>query len=185
MKFSFEPKDALLIVDVQIDFCPGGNLPIERGDEVVDKINPLIEQAQKQKAYILFSKDFHPNMHPSFKENGGPWPRHCLQGTKGAEFHPDLIIPENSIVILKGTRFDKDQYSAFDETGLKVLLEKLGIKRVIVAGLALDVCVKETALDSVKNGFKTYLFKDGTRAVSKESGDKAISLMKDKGIIIL
>ncbi len=185
MTISFNQKDVLLIVDVQIDFCPGGSLPIPKGHEVVDVLNPLIEQAERENAHIFYSRDFHPLLHPSFKENGGMWPVHCVQDTEGAKFHPDLIISKKGVVFSKGTRFDKDQYSAFDDTGLGVLFKKLGIQRVFVAGLALDVCVKETALDSVKSGFETYLIKEGCRPVSEESGDKAISLMKDAGVIII
>ena len=185
MQISFDTTDALLIIDVQVDFCPGGNLPIEDGHEVVKIINPLIHLAQKNGAHIFLSRDFHPRLHPSFKENGGQWPTHCVQDTPGAKFHPELIIPDNLVIVSKGTRFDKDQYSAFDDTGLHMGLKKLNIKRVVIAGLALDVCVKETALDSVKYGFKTVLIKDGTRALTQASGDKAISLMQQKGIEVI
>lgn len=185
MNIVFEPKDALILVDIQVDFCPGGKLPIEKGDEVVPVLNPIIEQAEKQDIYIFYSRDFHPRLHPSFKENGGPWPTHCVQDTEGAKFHPDLKIAKKAIIVTKGTRFDKDQYSAFDDTGLASIFKKLGIKRVFVAGLALDVCVKETALDSIKNGFQTFLIKQGSMPVSKESGEQALVEMKNKGVVII
>ena len=185
MDIRFEPTDALILVDIQVDFCPGGKLPIERGDEVVSILNPIIEQAEKQGIYIFYSRDFHPRLHPSFKENGGIWPTHCVQDTEGARFHPELKIAKNSVIVTKGTRFDKDQYSAFDDTGLAVAFKKLDIKRVFIGGLALDVCVKETALDSIKNGFHTFLIKQGTRPVTEKSGEQALLEMKNRGVVII
>lgn len=185
MNIEFTEGDVLLLVDIQNDFCPGGKLPIENGDEIIPFLNPIIEKAYSAGIYIFLSRDFHPKLHPSFAENGGKWPVHCVQDTEGAKFHPDLKIPESAIIFSKGTRFDKDQYSAFDDTGLGDLFKKLNIKRVFVAGLALDVCVKETALDSVKHGFKTYVLKQGTRPVSKETGEEALALLKEAGIEII
>ncbi|GAB6888402.1 nicotinamidase [Desulfothermus okinawensis JCM 13304] len=185
MDIVFEPKDVLLLVDIQIDFCPGGKLSIKGGDEIVPILNPVIEQAEKDGIYVFYSRDFHPRLHPSFKENGGLWPTHCVQDTEGAKFHPDLRIAEKSIIVTKGTRFDKDQYSAFDETGLAFAFKKLKIKRVFIAGLALDVCVKATAIDSMDNGFDTYLIREGSRPVSEKSGEKALAEMKNKGIVII
>ena len=178
-------KDALLIVDVQIDFCPGGALPIPEGDKIIPVLNRWIERCLEEKVLCIFSRDFHPLKHPSFITEGGPWPVHCVQDTEGAKFHPNLIVPKDSIIVTKGTRFDKDQNSAFDETGLEKLLNRLKIKRLFIAGLALDVCVLATVLDSVKYGFETYLIKDGCRPVSKEGERVAISKMKELGVKIL
>ncbi len=185
MNMEFTEGDVLLLVDIQNDFCPGGNLPIEKGDEIIPFLNPIIKKASAVGIPVFLSRDFHPRLHPSFKENGGKWPVHCIQDTEGARFHPDLNIPDNAEIVSKGTRFDKDQYSAFDDTGLGDLFKKLKIKRVFVAGLALDVCVKETAVDSVKLGFKTYVLKQGTRPVSKRSGEQALNQMKELGIEII
>jgi nicotinamidase/pyrazinamidase len=126
--------DALLIVDVQNDFCPGGALPIAGGDLVVPVLNRWIGAARAASCPVIASRDWHPLHHPSFAGEGGPWPRHCVQDTPGAGFRADLAVPLDAIVVTKGTRFDKDQNSAFDETGLAVLLAKLGIARVFVGG---------------------------------------------------
>ncbi len=110
--------DALLIVDVQNDFCPGGALPIAKGDEVVPVLNRWIAAARAQGVPVYASRDWHPVGHPSFKEQGGQWPPHCQQDSEGARFHPDLELPADAVTVTKGVRFDQDQYSAFDQTGL-------------------------------------------------------------------
>jgi len=182
--FLFKQGDALLIVDVQVDFCPGGSLPIPGGDEVVPVINSMIHQARERDILVIYSRDFHPTLHPSFKENGGIWPVHCVQDTPGAQFHPELVILPDPVVVSKGTRFDKEQYSAFDETGLDALLRREGIKRVWVVGLALDVCVKETALDAKEKGFDVVVYLPGCRAVTPGGRKESLSIMKEKGIEI-
>ncbi len=183
--FSFKERDSLLIVDVQKDFCPGGALPIPQGDEVVPEINKMIKQAKEMGILIIYSRDFHPNLHPSFKENGGIWPSHCIQDTPGANFHPDLEIVPNPVIVSKGVRFDKEQYSAFDDTGLDVLLRKEKIERVWVVGLALDVCVKETALDGKRYGFKVVVYRPACKGVTEKGENEAISVMRESGIEIL
>src|SRR6188474_788165 len=115
---ALQPGDALVVVDMQIDFCPGGALPIEHGDAVVPVLNRWIAAAADADVPIYASRDWHPAGHLSFRESGGQWPVHCLQDSDGAKFHPDLHLPASAILVTKGTRFDKDQYSAFDETGL-------------------------------------------------------------------
>jgi len=116
----YASSDALLVVDVQIDFCPGGALPIEHGDEVVGVLNEWIEAAGRAGAPIYLSRDWHPKVHLSFREQGGEWPPHCIQDSEGARFHPDLLVPEDGVVVTKVTRFDQDQYSSVDQTGLAV-----------------------------------------------------------------
>ena len=137
--------DALIVVDVQIDFCPGGALPIECGDEVVPVLNRWIAAALDAGVPVYASRDWHPTRHLSFTESGGQWPRHCLQDSEGARFHPDLRLPESTVIVTKGVRFDRDQYSAFDETGLATELRARGVKRVLIGGLAQEVCVHATA----------------------------------------
>jgi nicotinamidase/pyrazinamidase len=176
--------DALLIVDVQNDFCPGGALPIEEGDAVVPILNGWIAAAWKAGVPIYASRDWHHRTHLSFDAQGGPWPPHCLEGTDGAAFHDGLALPEGTIVVTKGTRFDKDQYSAFDETGLAADLEKHGVRRVWIGGLALDVCVRATALDAAKAGFEVHLIKAATRPVTREGGAKALAEMAEAGVKI-
>src|SRR4030042_1429495 len=141
---------ALLIVDVQNDFCPGGALPVPQGDEVVPVINRLMDAFP----LIVASKDWHPKDSVHFNQ----WPHHCVQGTSGAEFHPGLDAGKIHQVFLKGTRNQDDGYSAYEATNLDLggFLRQKGVEELVVTGLATDYCVKASALDSVAKGFKTY-----------------------------
>jgi nicotinamidase/pyrazinamidase len=177
----FQAGDALVIVDIQNDFCPGGALPIPNGDAVVPLVNEWIEAAVTAHVPIYLSRDFHPAEHPSFSSQGGPWPVHCLQDTPGASFHPDLHIPEQASIVTKGVRFDQDQNSAFDQTGLASHFAGKGIGRIWLAGLALDVCVEATALDAIKAGLTTLVLLDACRAVSHEGRDKALKTLGEAG----
>jgi nicotinamidase/pyrazinamidase len=160
-----EQGDALLIVDVQNDFCPGGALAVPEGDQVVPVLNRWIEEAQRQHIPIYMSRDWHPEKHVSFNERGGPWPPHCVQGTAGAAFHPDLVIPSNVEVISKGHHSHEDSYSAFGGTNLNEKLKAAGIKRLWLGGLTQDYCVRETSLDAIRAGFEVHVIVDATRAV--------------------
>ena len=177
----FKAGDLLLVIDVQIDFCPGGALPINAGNAVVPVLNTWIRHAHKQGLPLYFSRDWHPRNHISFEENNGHWPPHCVQDTAGARFHPDLDMPDEAIIVTKGTRFDQDQNSAFDQTGLADWLHRLGIKRIFVGGLALDVCVRATVLDSLEAGFETFVIETGTLPVTAEGGKKATAEMLNAG----
>ncbi|PLX99202.1 MAG: nicotinamidase [Desulfuromonas sp.] len=179
---NFEPGDALLLIDVQVDFCPGGNLPIPDGDKVVPFLNVCVETAENADVPIVISRDWHPREHPSFLDQGGDWPPHCVQDTQGAAFHPDLKIPEHAIVVSKGTRFDQDQLNAFDQTGLEVNLRKQGVKRLWVAGLALDVCVLLTAEGAREHGFAVEVLLAGCRPVTEEGGIEAQARMQVAGV---
>jgi nicotinamidase/pyrazinamidase len=179
------PDDALLIVDVQNDFCPGGALPIKEGDQIIAVINAWIKDFADHGSPVFSSRDWHPAHHLSFEPEGGKWPPHCLQDTKGAAFHRDLKLPTSVTIVTKGVRFDQDQNSAFDQTGLKVHLRRKGIRRVFIAGLALDVCVLATAMDARKHGFEVVLIQDATRAVDASSGHKALETMRTAGVRIL
>ena len=174
--------DALIIVDVQNDFCPGGALPIERGDEVVPILNDWIAAAEADDLPIYASRDFHPQGHMSFSESGGPWPLHCIQDTDGARFHSDLDLPDSAVVVTKGVRLDQDQNSAFDQTGLATDLKKQHVQRVFVGGLAEDVCVLATALDGRREGFEVVLIQNATRPVTPEGGVTARQQMRDAGV---
>ena len=178
---SLKPGDALIIVDVQNDFCPGGALPIEHGDEVIPVLNRWIDAAQASKLPVYASRDWHPAGHLSFRERSGPWPPHCVQDTEGAAFHPDLRLPPAVIKITKGTRFDQDQNSAFDQTGLATQLRSDDIKRIWVGGLAQDVCVRATVLDGLKEGFEVHLIPDASLPVTSEGGEKALRDMMEAG----
>jgi nicotinamidase/pyrazinamidase len=173
--------DGLIVIDVQIDFCPGGALPIERGDEVVPVLNRWIAAAAEAQIPICASRDWHPLPHLSFAESGGEWPVHCVQDSPGARFHPDLKLPASTLVITKGVRFDRDQYSAFDETGLATELRQRGVRRVWVGGLAQDVCVRATVLDARREGFDAVVIADATRPVSRSGGERANEEMRQAG----
>lgn len=179
------PGDALLLVDVQNDFCPGGALPIMDGDRIVPLLNQWIVAATALGLPVYASRDWHPVGHISFRDSGGPWPVHCLQDSSGAMFHPALQLPDSTIVITKGVRFDHDQNSAFDETGLALQLGEQGVRRLWVGGLAEDVCVRATVLDALRAGFEVVLIQDATRPVTPEGGEQARREMHDVGAEIL
>ncbi len=173
--------DALLIVDVQRDFCAGGALAVADADAVVPVINAWIEAAAGRGSPVYASRDWHPPGHPSFRERGGPWPAHCLQDRPGAAWHPALALPDGAVVVCKGTRFDRDQYSAFDETGLAERLRTDDVRRLFVAGIALDVCVRASAIDALTAGFAVHLLADATRPVDPESGRRALDELRASG----
>ncbi|HKJ98595.1 MAG TPA: nicotinamidase [Desulfotignum sp.] len=182
MTQTFQPGDALIVVDVQNDFCPGGALPIENADAVIPVLNRWIADAASAGVPVFASRDWHPAGHMSFEQSGGPWPPHCIQDSDGARFHQDLALPNTAVIVTKGVRFDQDQNSAFDQTGLDVRLRADGISRVFIGGLAEDVCVLATALDAAQEGFETILIADGVRPVDPVGGESARLQMKTAGI---
>ena len=165
------PGDALIIVDVQNDFCPGGALPVSEGDEVVPVLNEWIERARVGGVPVFASRDWHPASHISFKQRGGPWPPHCVQDTPGAAFHPGLKLPSNIEIISKAETPDEDSYSAFGGTNLAEELRRQGVKRVWIGGLTQDYCVRFTALDAIKEGFEVHVIVEATRAVNVQPDD--------------
>jgi nicotinamidase/pyrazinamidase len=172
--------DALLIVDVQNDFCPGGALAVSEGDQVVPVLNEWIEKARARGVPVFASRDWHPPNHVSFKQRGGPWPSHCVQGTLGAGFHADLKLPADVRIVSKGEMPDRDSYSAFGGTDLAQSLRRAGVKRLWIGGLALDYCVRATALDAIKEGFEVHVVVEATRAVNVAPGDGSRSLEEVK-----
>lgn len=179
----FEPGDALIVVDVQKDFCPGGTLAIDAGDRVVPVLNRFIDEAVRAGVPVIASRCWHPRDHPSFSEQGGQWPVHCLQDSDGARFHPDLALPEQAIVVTKGVRFDHDQNSAFDDTGLADYLRAHEVRRVWVGGLAEDVCVRATVLEARREGFEAVLLCEATCPVTAEGGERALREMREAGAV--
>lgn len=179
-------NDALVIVDTQNCFMPDGPVPVPKGDEVVPALNRWIEKAQQEGALVVASRDWHPEDHMSFKEQGGPWEPHCVKNTEGAAFHEDLEVPDDALIISKGDRPDKEAYSAFVDTDLAKKLNERGIETLWVGGLALDYCVKETVLDARREGFEVHLIRDAARAVNVEPGDdeKALDEMRKAGAVI-
>jgi nicotinamidase/pyrazinamidase len=181
-----EKGDALLIVDVQNDFCPGGALAVKKGDEVVPILNRWIEQAGRLGITVYASRDWHPVHHISFKERGGPWPPHCIQRTKGAAFHPHLKLPANVQIISKADDPDQDAYSAFGGTDLAERLRQAGSRRLWIGGLTQDYCVRETSLDAIREGFEVHVIVEGTRAVDVDPGDgrRALEDIRRAGAIL-
>ena len=177
--------DALVVVDVQKDFCPGGALPVKDGDKIVPILNSWIEAAQEKGIPVYTSRDWHTIRHMSFKDQGGKWPPHCLQDSEGAQFHPDLNLPGNAVKITKGVRFDQDQNSVFDQTGLASQLRRDGVKRLWVGGLAQDVCVLASVLDARREGFDVFVIRGATRPVSPEGGQRAFQEMEEAGAILV
>ena len=177
-----EKKQALIVVDVQNDFCPGGTLAVAHGDEVVAPLNKLIAEFLERGAPVFKSRDWHPAKTKHFADFGGTWPIHCVQGTKGAEFHPALTDDSRIQVISKGLG-DEDSYSAFDGTNLASQLRERGVEEVLVGGLATDYCVKNTVLDALKQGFAVKALTNAMRPVELKpgDGDRAIEEMRDAG----
>jgi nicotinamidase/pyrazinamidase len=175
--------DALIVVDVQKDFLPGGSLAVPHGDEIVPVLNRYIERFQSLGLPIVATRDWHPEHHMSFKHRGGPWPPHCVAGSTGAQFAPKLALPLDAIVISKAIEQERDAYSGFEGTDLAVRLRAAGVRRVFVAGLATDYCVLNTVRDALRNGFETVLLVDAVRAVDVRPGDgeRAIAEMTAAG----
>lgn len=173
MTAAVNERDAVLIVDVQRDFLPGGRLAVPRGDEVVPVLNHCLDLARRRNIPVFASRDWHPPNHCSFRPQGGPWPEHCVAGTPGAEFAPGLQLPPDAIVISKATAADADAYSAFASTDLARQLRELDVKRLLVGGLATDYCVLNTVRDARKEGFEVLLLEDAIRAVDIKPGDGA------------
>jgi len=200
-KIHTDAQDALIVVDVQNDFCPGGRLAVQKGDEVVPVINALAQRF----ANVVLTQDWHPPGHQSFATSHPGrkpfdsiklpygeqvlWPDHCVQGSDGAALHKDLSVPQAQLLIRKGYNKDVDSYSAFLEadrktrTGLEGYLEERGIKRVFVCGLATDFCVAWTALDARKFGFAAAVIEDACRAIDNQGSLAAAwEKMKKAGV---
>ncbi len=185
MPYVPQKGDALLIIDVQRDFLPGGALAVKDGDKVIPPINQAISAFLKAQLPIFFSRDWHPSDHSSFRPYGGPWPPHCIQGTNGAAFPSNMLVPETAIILSKGTDKEKEQYSAFeaqdaDGKTLKQILPTEGIKRLFVGGLATDYCVLNTVLDLLGAGYQVIVLVDACRAVNVEPDDEERALERMK-----
>jgi nicotinamidase/pyrazinamidase len=176
MTMTIEACDALLLVDVQDDFMPGGALAVTDGDQIVAPLNALIQAFAARDLPIVATRDWHPPDHCSFKAQGGIWPTHCVATTSGARFHPALLLPAQAHIVSKATRPDWDSYSGFDGTRLAQRLQEQGVKRLLVGGLATDYCVLHTVLDGLAAGFDIVVLTDGIRAVNVKPGDGAQAL---------
>jgi len=181
-------KRGLLIVDVQNDFCPGGNLAVKDGDAIISQLNRYIKIFSKKNGVIFASRDWHPQKTSHFKDFGGSWPAHCIQRTKGARFHPDLNLPKKTIILSKGTDPRQDSYSAFhgrDSKGrnFSSLIEFAKIQELYIGGLATDYCVKHSVVDACKRGMKTYLLTDVIKGVDPKTTKDALKDMRQAGAV--
>ncbi|KAF0122635.1 MAG: nicotinamidase/pyrazinamidase [bacterium] len=167
-------KDALIIVDVQNDFCEGGALEVVGAAEILAIINRLMSKFE----LVIATQDYHPPDHCSFDL----WPPHCIAGTEGAELHKGIMVDRIKHFVKKGTLENKEAYSGFQETDLSSFLKSRGVKTIYLCGLATDYCVKATALDGLTEGFKVFVILDAIRAVSKETGGAALKEMEDRGV---
>jgi len=173
--------DALVVVDFQNDFCPGGSLAVRDGDAIVPVVNRYLQRFESAGAPVFLTRDWHPAVTTHFQAYGGIWPPHCVQGTRGAEFHPGLKPPARTEVVSKGMDPTRDSYSAFqaeDEGGrpLPEVLSARGIRRLYVGGLATDYCVRASALGALREGFEVVVLTDAIGAVDLKPGDGARAL---------
>ncbi|MGA3108552.1 MAG: bifunctional nicotinamidase/pyrazinamidase [Candidatus Bathyarchaeia archaeon] len=190
MTIKIDSHTALVVVDVQNDFCPGGALAVTDGDKVVPVLNKYIQLFRDADASVIYTRDWHPPDHSSFKTQGGTWPLHCIQGSEGAKFRSDLVQPVEGEIVSKADRKD-EAYSFFKGTDLAHRLRRLkfrlglrgGIRALFVGGLATDYCVKETVLDALKLGFQVYFLDDASKGVNVKPEDSklAVKEMVSKG----
>ena len=180
---SLATTDALILVDVQNDFLPGGRLGVGDGDAVVPVLNRYIAHFRTAGLAVVATRDWHPTGHCSFAAQGGPWPEHCVAGTDGAAFAAELELPDDALIISKAANVEADAYSGFQGTDLADQLRGRGVKRVFIGGLATDYCVLNTVLDALDADFEAILLVDAVRAVDVEPGDgaRAIDEMRAKG----
>lgn len=185
-------KPALLVVDVQNDFCPGGALAVPDGDRIIPRVNRTIELFERRRLPVLATRDWHPKITRHFKEFGGAWPPHCIQGTKGARFHPKLALPKDAVILSKGMDPDQDSYSGFQALNaqgrdLESVVRDLAIDELYLCGLATDYCVRATALDAVRRGLRIRVLEDVIRGVNLKPGDskEAVQEMRSAGVPFL
>ena len=181
-----DQQSALLLVDLQNDLFPGGALAVPEANSLIPLINAYIKHFSRQGWPILATRDWHPANHRSFTEQQGPWPRHCVQGSRGAQFHSDLVMPPGMMVISKGTDAKKDARSGFDGTSLADRLEDLHVQTLFVLGLATDYCVKHTVIDGCAHSFRVVLLTDATRGINRQPHDSSTALqeMADAGAFL-
>ncbi|MBV8298366.1 MAG: nicotinamidase [Candidatus Eremiobacteraeota bacterium] len=172
MTYTIRPDDALIVVDVQHDFLPGGALGVAEGERIFEPIDELAPRF----ARVYATRDWHPPDHSSYAEQGGPWPVHCVAGTHGAAFDPRLDLQNVDVVVDKGIDRETDGYSGFAATSLESDLREHGVKRVFVCGLATDYCVKATALDARAAGFEVVVIEDASAAVNVDPADEERAL---------
>jgi nicotinamidase/pyrazinamidase len=180
---SLKLKKALLVVDVQNDFCPGGALGIHGGHKIIPILNRYIKFFEKENLPVIVTRDWHPKVTKHFKQFGGVWPEHCVESSPGSQFHPDLDLPKDARVMSKGMDPEKDSYSAFhavDSSGVALanLLKSFGVTEIYIGGLATDYCVKYSALDALKDGLEVYILTDAIAGVNLQPEDSRAALQE-------
>jgi nicotinamidase/pyrazinamidase len=184
---SAQAGDALIVVDVQNDFLPGGALAVPHGDEVVPVLNRYFARFVEHKLPVFATRDWHPANHCSFRSQGGPWPRHCVMYTYGADAPPQLKLPAGAVIIEKPCCANRETYSPFEGTDFDQQLRAANVRRLFVGGLATDYCVLHTVLSARQRGFEVFLLRDAVRAVNvqPEDGRKAEEEMRRSGAVAL
>lgn len=170
---------ALLVVDIQNDFCPGGALGVQEGDQIIPLVNEYVALFLKKQLPVFVSRDWHPEDTKHFRESGGPWPVHCVRNTEGAEFHPDFRVPAQAIILSKGTNPEWDGYSVFEaedsqKKSFIELLKEKNIDELYIAGIATDYCVKWTSLDAIENNFIVHVLVDAIKGVDPADSERTI-----------
>ena len=171
MKIALAAGDALIVIDMQNDFLPGGSLAIAGGDAIIPQLNRYLAYFAAHRLPVLATRDWHPPDHCSFHEQGGPWPPHCIAGSGGAAFHPDLELPIDTHLVSKATARESDAYSGFCGTQLDKLLHSLHIRRVFIGGVATEYCVFNTVKDALRLRYDTFVLEDAIRSIERQLGD--------------
>jgi nicotinamidase/pyrazinamidase len=178
---AFGPGDALLVVDMQHDFLPGGSLAVPDGDAIVPVLDEYVRVATARGIPVFATRDWHPPHHCSFHERGGPWPPHCIQGTWGAAFTEGIRFPDSTVVISKATNPDREAYSTFDGTPLDAELRARGVRRVVIGGIATEYCVRFSVRDAIAKGYGARVLTDAIRAIDPGEGARAEAEMLHLG----
>ncbi len=182
-KVELDIGDALLVIDIQNDFLPGGSLAVPEGDQVIPVLNDYIDQFIKRQLPVFATRDWHPSNHCSFIQQGGPWPEHCIAGSKGAEFSADLHLSTSTHIISTGIDVEQEGYSGFENPALKLQLDNAGANRLFIGGLATDYCVLNTVREALNYHYEVLLLTDAIRAVNvqQQDGENAINEMIQQG----
>lgn len=185
-QLGLQAGDALVVVDVQRDFLPGGALAVADGDRIIPRLNAYLATFTAHRLPVFLTRDWHPYDHCSFKDRGGRWPTHCVRETPGADWPADLQVPDTARVVSKAAEKDREAYSAFEGTALASILGDLNVRRLFVGGLATDYCVRATVLDARKHGLQVVVLNDAVRGVDAQAGDsdRALRDMVAQGAVL-
>jgi len=183
MKIALDSRDALIVVDMQNDFMPGGRLVVPGGDEIIPLLNRYIAFFHTNKLLIFAVRDWHPSNHCSFQQQGGLWPAHCIAESEGAAFYPHLKLPVDAHIISKATTPERDAYSGFTNTPLNTLLQSSGIHRVFIGGVATEYCVLNTVKDALRFHYITFVLEDAVCAINKQPEDGGLHAIEEMTLL--